>query len=140
MFRSLNPFKSSNKSSLSRDEKIKIILKQAHDFELALRAMDYVLDDRAEEGLALLNESEAKDGPDQTINVLAGGVIEFLEATLSFEPAEMKKASNTLSRSSNFLLRADSVLRVKTYGAVGFIHLVLSTLLRILSHYCFMRC
>ena len=106
MFRSLNPFKSSNKSSLSRDEKIKIILKQAHDFELALRAMDYVLDDRAEEGLALLNESEAKDGPDQTINVLARGVIEFLEATLSFEPAEMKKASNTLSRSEQLSLKS----------------------------------
>ena len=106
MFKSLNPFKSSSKGNLKRDEKIKIILKQAHDFELALRAMDYVLDDRAEEGLALLNESEAKDGPDQTINVLARGVIEFLEATLSFEPAEMKKASNTLSRSEQLSLKS----------------------------------
>lgn len=39
--------------------------------------MDYVLDDNADEGLALLDESDAKEASDQTINALARGVIEF---------------------------------------------------------------
>ena len=35
------------------------ILKQVRDFEIALRAMDFLLDDRAEEGMKLL-ETESK--------------------------------------------------------------------------------
>lgn len=105
MFRVLNAFRG-GKENLSQEEKIKIILKEAQDFELALRAMDYVLDDKAEEGLGLLKESEDKDGPDQTINVLARGVIEFLEATLSFEPEEMKIASATLARAEQLSLKS----------------------------------
>ncbi|KAG0669379.1 Mitochondrial outer membrane protein iml2 [Maudiozyma exigua] len=105
MFRVLNAFRGTQET-LSQEEKTKIILKQAQDFELALRAMDYVLDDKAEEGLALLNESDKTDGPDQTINVLARGVIEFLEATLSFEPEEMKIASATLARAEQLSLKS----------------------------------
>ncbi|CCD23534.1 uncharacterized protein NDAI_0B05010 [Naumovozyma dairenensis CBS 421] len=91
---------------MSSEEKTKLILKQAYDFEIALRAMDYVLDDRAENGLRLLNESEEKDGSDHTINVLARGVIEFLEATLGFEAEEMKKASATLAKAENLSLKS----------------------------------
>ncbi|SMN19288.1 similar to Saccharomyces cerevisiae YJL082W IML2 Protein of unknown function [Maudiozyma saulgeensis] len=105
MFRVLNAFRGTQET-LSQEEKTKIILKQAQDFELALRAMDYVLDDKAEQGLALLNESDKADGPDQTINVLARGVIEFLEATLSFEPEEMKIASATLARAEQLSLKS----------------------------------
>ncbi|EDO14679.1 hypothetical protein Kpol_282p6 [Vanderwaltozyma polyspora DSM 70294] len=98
--------RSRSSSVLSQDDKIKQILKQAHDFEIALQAMDYVLDDRAEEGLALLKKNEAEDGSDQTINVLARGVIEFLEATLGFEAEEMKKASETLAKAENLSLKS----------------------------------
>jgi len=105
MFRVLNAFRGTQET-LSQEEKTKIILKQAQDFELALRAMDYVLDDKAEQGLALLDESDKVDGPEQTINVLARGVIEFLEATLSFEPEEMKIASATLARAEQLSLKS----------------------------------
>lgn len=91
---------------LSQEEKTKAILKQAHDFEQALRAMDYVLDDNADEGLALLDESDAKEASDQTINALARGVIEFLEATLGFEAEEMKKASATLAKAEALSLKS----------------------------------
>ncbi|QHS74609.1 uncharacterized protein SPAR_K02260 [Saccharomyces paradoxus] len=91
---------------LSQEEKTKAILKQAHDFEQALRAMDYVLDDNADEGLALLDESDAKEASDQTINALARGVIEFLEATLGFEAEEMKKASATLAKAETLSLKS----------------------------------
>ena len=57
-------------AEMTQEEKTKYILKQAHDFEIALQAMDYVLDDRAQEGLQLLRDNEPKDGSDQTINVL----------------------------------------------------------------------
>lgn len=89
--------------SLSQEEKTKAILKQAHDFEQALRAMDYVLDDNADEGLALLDESDAKEASDQTINALARGVIEFLEATLGFEAEEMKKLLRLWPRQKLYL-------------------------------------
>lgn len=93
-------------ATLTKEEKIKRILKQAHDFEVALRAMDYVLDDRAEEGFKLLESNEANDGTDQTINVLARGVIEFLEASLGFEAEEMKKASATLAKAEQLSLKS----------------------------------
>ncbi|QLQ78507.1 hypothetical protein HG537_0A07540 [Torulaspora globosa] len=91
---------------MSQEEKTKLILKQAHDFEIALQAMDYVLDDRAQEGLQLLRDNEPEDGSDQTINVLARGVIEFLEATLGFEAEEMKKASATLAKAEQLSLKS----------------------------------
>ncbi|EJS42928.1 YKR018C [Saccharomyces arboricola H-6] len=91
---------------LSQEEKTRAILKQAQDFEQALRAMDYVLDDNADEGLALLDESDAKEASDQTINALARGVIEFLEATLGFEAEEMKKASATLAKAETLSLKS----------------------------------
>ncbi|KAI5964017.1 IML2 [Candida theae] len=76
------------------------ILKQVHDFETALKAMDYLLDDRTNEGIALLKR-EAKlasqDDSPRAVFPLALGVMEFIEATLGFEPEVMAKAHNTLS-------------------------------------------
>ena len=79
--------------TLSQDEATPLILQQAHDFELALQSMDYLLDDRTKEGLHLI-----EDDPNCTIKVLANGVIKFLEATLGFEPEVMKKAGEILTK------------------------------------------
>ena len=88
-------------------ERTKLILKQAENFEIALMAMDYVLDDRAEKGLTLLTDNgKQKDKDDETINVLARGVIEFLAATLSFETKEMKTASDTLAKAEQLSLKS----------------------------------
>ncbi|KAL3241178.1 Iml2p [Nakaseomyces bracarensis] len=94
---SSSPNGSSTRESIN-ERRTKLILKEANDFEIALQAMDYVLDDRTEEGLALLKENEKVNGQDQTITVLAKGVIEFLQATLSFEMDEIKNASVTLGK------------------------------------------
>ena len=88
-------------------ERTRIILKQAENFEIALMAMDYVLDDRAQEGLKLLTQNkDQNDKDDETINVLARGVIEFLAATLSFEAKEMKIASDTLNKAEQLSLKS----------------------------------
>lgn len=83
-------------TGLSRDEATPLILKQAHDFELALHAMDYLLDDRTDEGLHLIS-----DDPNSTIKTLASGVIKFLEFTLGFEPEVMKQAGEVLTKAEN---------------------------------------
>lgn len=77
------------------------ILKQVHDFEVALKAMDFLLDDRTPEGIDLLqkkikNHHESQSDQPAGIFHLALGVMEFLEATLGFEPEMMAKAHNTL--------------------------------------------
>lgn len=90
----------------TQEERTRLILKQAENFEIALKAMDYVLDDRAEQGLQLLKDNEQKEKTDETINVLAKGVIEFLAATLSFEVNEMKIASETLSKAEQLSLKS----------------------------------
>lgn len=82
--------------ALSQDEATPLILQQAHDFELALQSMDYLLDDRTKEGLHLI-----EDDQNCTIKVLANGVIKFLEATLGFEPDVMKKAGEILTKAEN---------------------------------------
>ncbi|KAK6462804.1 mitochondrial outer membrane protein IML2 [Scheffersomyces coipomensis] len=78
------------------------VLNQVHDFEIALQAMDFLLDDRTEEGLKKLrNESKRRheSGSDQPAGIfpLALGVMEFIEATLGFEPEVMEKAMKTLN-------------------------------------------
>jgi tetratricopeptide (TPR) repeat protein len=69
------------------------VLKQVRDFELALQAMDYLLDDRTEEGTNLLLQ-ESKIALEQPTGIfpLALGVMGFIEATLGFEPEVMEKA------------------------------------------------
>lgn len=101
MFRVIGALTGANRyqgNEISNDERTKMILQQAHDFEIALQAMDFVLDDHAEKGHELLNESEKISNGDKTIYFLARGVIEFLEATLGFEAPAIKKASDTLSK------------------------------------------
>lgn len=73
------------------------VLKQVHDFELALKAMDYLLDDRTVEGVDLLKQESLKPC-DQPAGIfpLALGVMNFIEATLGFEPEVMEKAHKTL--------------------------------------------
>lgn len=82
------------------------ILKQVHDFEVALKAMDYLLDDRTPEGTDLLKrklKEHQNSKSDQPVGIfhLALGVMEFLEATLGFEPEIMAKAHKTLSEAEN---------------------------------------
>ncbi|SCV02639.1 LAME_0H03642g1_1 [Lachancea meyersii CBS 8951] len=86
-------------SDLTQEERSQKILSQAHDFELALQAMDYVLDDHPRRGLELLRDDpeSKKEDDDRSVRVLARGVIEFLEATLGFEASVMKKAATTLA-------------------------------------------
>lgn len=93
-------------AEIQQDEKTKLLLKQAYDFEVALKAMDLVLDDRVEEGLQHLKKNEPASGSDQTVTVLARGVIEFLEATLGFEGEAMKKASDTLAKAEQLSLKS----------------------------------
>lgn len=83
-------------SSLSQEEINKKIANQALQLEKALKAMDYVLDDRASEAFKLLDDHE-----NIAISQLAYGVVQFLEATLGFEPETMKKASETLSKAES---------------------------------------
>ncbi|KAH3900606.1 related to Mitochondrial outer membrane protein SCY_3392 [Saccharomycodes ludwigii] len=96
-------------------KKSKLILKQAHDFEIALQAMDYLLDDRTKLGFKILNDEEQViEGKSEsivppgcpTILVLATGVIEFLEATLGFESSVILKAGATLGKAEQLSLKA----------------------------------
>lgn len=93
MLRALG-FKSS--PSLSQDEINAKIANQALQLEKALKAMDYVLDDRAQEAFKMLDDHD-----NIAISQLAYGVVQFLEATLGFEPETMKKASQTLSKAES---------------------------------------
>lgn len=106
MFSVLNRFRGSKPESKKDVDKQRSkdtlrILHQVIDFESALQAMDYVLDDRPEQGKALLDDIDKKTGSPHTISVLARGVVEFLQATLSFEHEEMKKATETLMRAED---------------------------------------
>ncbi|KAH3679302.1 hypothetical protein WICMUC_001126 [Wickerhamomyces mucosus] len=93
----------SKPTEISKDESIPLILKQAHDFEVSLQAMDYLLDDRTNEGLYLI-----EDDPDSAIKTLAKGVIKFLEATLGFESDVMKKAGEVLTKAEALSTRERS--------------------------------
>ncbi|CAK7896071.1 inclusion body clearance protein Iml2p [[Candida] anglica] len=75
------------------------VIKQVRDFEIALQAMDFLLDDRSEDGIKLLQkESKLSSRLEQphAILPLAQGVMEFIEATLGFESDVMTKAHHTL--------------------------------------------
>lgn len=89
--------------SLTQDEINLKIANQALELEKALKAMDYVLDDRAEEAFKLLDDHD-----DIAISQLAYGVVQFLEATLGFEPETMKKASETLSKAESMAWKEKS--------------------------------
>lgn len=87
----------------SSSENYARVLKQVKDFEIALQAMDYLLDDRSEEGVKLLEVELAKHNKgsaDQPAGIfpLALGVMEFIEATLGFEAEVMDRALATLQQ------------------------------------------
>lgn len=81
------------------------VLLQVHAFEIALQAMDLLLDDRNCEGTTLLKEEHEKYKKTNTdpaaIFPLALGVMEFIEATLGFETEVMNRARKTLSEAEN---------------------------------------
>lgn len=79
------------------------VLEQVSDFEIALQAMDYLLDDRNLMGTALLkaNNVSKPSGQPRGIFTLALGVMEFIEATLGFEPEVMARAHLTLLESES---------------------------------------
>lgn len=109
MFRVIGALTGSSRNTVpevSQDDRTQMILQQAHDFEIAMQAMDYVLDDHTEQGYKLLKENENDQKGDKTVNVLARGVIEFLEATLGFEADVMKRASDTLGQAEQLSLKS----------------------------------
>lgn len=94
----------STSSVINSESNYDKILTQVYDFEIALKAMDYLLDDRTKTGTDLLqNEASKNSNSEQphAIFPLALGVMEFIEATLGFEPEVMEKAHKTLSEAEN---------------------------------------
>lgn len=87
---------------LEQHDRYHRVLRQVRDFEIALQAMDFLLDDRGEQGTELLkNELERHKKSNEKVPAaifpLALGVMEFIEATLGFETEVMNRAHNTLS-------------------------------------------
>ncbi|GEQ71358.1 hypothetical protein JCM33374_g5041 [Metschnikowia sp. JCM 33374] len=84
------------------------VLSQVHAFEIALQAMDLLLDDRNLEGTTLLKTEHEKYKKGHTdpaaIFPLALGVMEFIEATLGFETEVMERAGKTLAAAENAAL------------------------------------
>lgn len=66
------------------------LLDDAIALEHALRSMDLLMDDRIDEAQRILANGNS------TFSKLARGVINFIEATLGFEPEAIKKASDSL--------------------------------------------
>ncbi|ODV69283.1 mitochondrial outer membrane protein IML2 [Hyphopichia burtonii NRRL Y-1933] len=114
-------------STVSKDSSsYEKILKQVHDFEIALQAMDYLLDDRSEEGTDLLkieSEKHSSNNSDQPAAIfpLALGVMQFIEATLGFEPEVMAKAQTTLSEAEQASLN-NSKYNIKNQLATSHIY------------------
>ncbi|KAG2735106.1 hypothetical protein G9P44_001320 [Scheffersomyces stipitis] len=102
------------------------VLKQVRDFEIALQAMDFLLDDRTDEGTKLLQKEaqlHSQSGSDQPAGIfpLALGVMEFIEATLGFETEVMERANRTLSEAETASLN-NSKYNVKYSLATSYIY------------------
>lgn len=112
-------------SSNEKSDKYTNVLKQVHDFEIALEAMDLLLDDRSQEGIDLLNaelsQSNSAGKEPAAIFHLALGVMEFIEATLGFEAEVMTKAHKTLSDAEEASL-AHSKFNQKNHLATSHIY------------------
>lgn len=87
-----------SKRSTASLETVQPILDQVYAFESALKAMDLLFMDKADEGIELIqqNLSKPQSLPSKMILNLGNGVIHFLEATLGFEPEKIKKAQECL--------------------------------------------
>lgn len=88
--------------TLEQHERYQKVLRQVRDFEIALQAMDFLLDDRGDQGTDLLKTEVQRNKKVDLKNPgaifpLALGVMEFIEATLGFETEVMNRAHNTLS-------------------------------------------
>lgn len=112
----INVSRSSN-SNLSNVSTVMQALNQAKQFEVALKSMDYLLNDEAEIGLKLLSDGidEVKKthgklyhtfGEDMILS-LATGVIHFLEATLGFEPKKIAKAQAAMNKTEQLAIKAE---------------------------------
>lgn len=79
-------------SSVSGSPNAKTIrlIDDAIALEIALKSMDLLMDDQMHESLEIVKKHN------HAIVKLAHGVINFIEATLGFEPEAIKQASNTL--------------------------------------------
>ncbi|KAL6933161.1 related to Mitochondrial outer membrane protein IML2 [Hanseniaspora guilliermondii] len=87
-----------SKRSTASLETVQPILDQVYAFESALKAMDLLFMDKADEGIKLIQQNLKKPQslPSKMILNLGNGVIHFLEATLGFEPEKIKKAQECL--------------------------------------------
>ncbi|PSK40624.1 hypothetical protein C7M61_000272 [Candidozyma pseudohaemuli] len=88
--------------TLEQHDRYHKVLRQVRDFEIALQAMDFLLDDRGDQGTDLLKteverHKKAHLKVPAAIFPLALGVMEFIEATLGFETEVMNRAHHTLS-------------------------------------------
>ncbi|KAL6940240.1 hypothetical protein ACO0QE_004137 [Hanseniaspora vineae] len=108
---------STNKKAYTKQEQeTELVLNQAECFEIALQAMDYLLDDHAEKGYTILSEKTQQVALNQKhyppgsemILTLATGVIQFLEATLGFEASMINKARETMSKAEDQATKAQN--------------------------------
>ena len=105
-----------NKAYTKQEQESELILNQAECFEIALQAMDYLLDDHAEKGYTILSEKAQEVALNQKhhppgsemILTLATGVIQFLEATLGFEANMINKARETMSKAEDQATKAQN--------------------------------
>lgn len=74
-----------------KDESKIAVIQEAIELEIGLKAMDLVMDDRPSEANKMLTSSG-----ESTYSKLARGVINFIEATLGFEPEAIRIAVDSL--------------------------------------------
>ncbi|ODV86262.1 hypothetical protein CANARDRAFT_175186 [[Candida] arabinofermentans NRRL YB-2248] len=139
MLRALGLRGSNASNTLQQDEKVNRVIDQALNYENALKALDYVLDDRSPEGIRMLEKR------DDALSQLALGLVQFIEATLGFEQQTMKLANETLVHSESLSwkektfaeknkIRTSSVYPPGTEWAVTYAEAnLLSALLMLLS-------
>ena len=98
----------SGKSSPSL-KTVQPVLDQVYAFESALKAMDLLFMDKADEGIELIQHhlNKSQSMPSQMILNLGNGVIHFLEATLGFEPEKIKKAQECLKLAEDLSTKSE---------------------------------
>lgn len=94
MFRFLGSKKRSEHDAVSNEDGMKV-LEEASNLELALGAMDMVMDGQIDQADKVLS------GMDSLYGCIARGVLHFIEATTSFEQEAIQRAIHTLSIASD---------------------------------------